>query len=88
MNYKEILNEREVKFTFLKKDGSERMVRGTTNLTYVPSEKYPKIQNEADPDYKPRKVNESVVSYFDLDIGEWRTFIKDNLIEFDGIKLK
>lgn len=85
MNYKEILHEKEVVFTFKKKDGSERVMRGTTNLDLIPVSKHPKSITEGTD--STRKVNDSVIAVFDLDAEEWRSFIIDNLVEFDGVKI-
>jgi hypothetical protein len=84
MDYKEILHERVVVFTFKKKDGSERVMRGTTNLDLIPASKHPKSVTEGAEG--TRKVNDSVIAVFDLDADEWRSFIIDNLVEFDGVK--
>jgi hypothetical protein len=50
-------------FAFIKKDGSVRVSRGTTNLAFVPMEKHPKT----------KKSNQNVVTFFDLDKKEWRS---------------
>ena len=74
-------------FVFTKKDGTERGMNGTTNLTYVPTEKHPKQIDESAPDYKPRKVSENTISVYDVDADGWRSFIFDNLVEFDGERI-
>jgi len=49
-------------FAFIKKDGSVRVAKGTTNLAFVPVEKHP----------KGGKASEKVLAYFDLDKDNWR----------------
>lgn len=49
-------------FAFIKKDGSVRVAKGTTNLAFVPVEKRP----------KGGKASEKVLAYFDLDKDNWR----------------
>ena len=49
-------------FAFVKKDGSVRVAKGTTNLAFVPVEKHP----------KGNKASDKVLAYFDLDKSAWR----------------
>ena len=49
-------------FAFIKKDGSVRVSRGTTNLAFVQVEKHP----------KGGKASEKVLAYFDLEKDNWR----------------
>jgi len=81
------LNDGVCKFVFTKKDGTERTMSGTTNLAFIPSEKHPKQIDESSPDYKPRKVAENTISVYDVDSDGWRSFIFDNLVEFDGERI-
>lgn len=64
--------------TFLKKDGSERVMRCTTNLDMIPAEKHPKgdkpISESAE-----KKV-ETAKRVFDLEKQEWRSFRYDSVI--------
>jgi len=50
-------------FAFIKKDGSVRIARGTTNLAFVPMEKHPKGTG---------KASDKVLAYFDLEKDNWR----------------
>jgi|DEB0MinimDraft_6_1074348.scaffolds.fasta_scaffold01970_11 hypothetical protein len=50
-------------FAFIKKDGSVRIAKGTTNLTFVPVEKHPKGTG---------KASDKVLAYFDLEKDNWR----------------
>lgn len=50
-------------FAFIKKDGSVRVAKGTTNLAFVPVDKQPKGTG---------KASEKVLAYFDLDKDNWR----------------
>lgn len=58
--------------TFIKKDGTERVMRCTTNLNNVPSEKHPKGTGTGS--------TETVKKVFDLDKQEWRSFRVDSVI--------
>ena len=63
-----------VTVTFTKKDGTERIMKCTTNPTYVifkdPSIMEPK---------KERKVNEDVMPVFDMEAGHWKSFRWDSI---------
>jgi hypothetical protein len=50
-------------FAFIKKDGSVRIAKGTTNLAFVPTEKHPKGNG---------KASDKVLAYFDLEKDNWR----------------
>jgi hypothetical protein len=50
-------------FAFIKKDGSVRVAKGTTNLAFVPMEKHPKGTG---------KASDKVLAYFDLEKDNWR----------------
>lgn len=58
--------------TFIKKDGTERIMRCTTNLGNVPVEKHPKGTGTGS--------TSSVKKVFDLDKQEWRSFRIDSVI--------
>ena len=63
-----------MKITFMKKDGSERVMKCTLKEEFLP----PKTESN-----KQRKENYSVISVFDVDIKEWRSIILDNIVEFE-----
>jgi hypothetical protein len=62
----------KVTFVYRKSDFSRRVAHGTRNLRYVPAHQRPK-QEEAPSD--------SVITYYDLDKKEWRSFRIGNLLE-------
>lgn len=57
-----------VKVVFIKKDGSERTLIGTTNLESIPKVDHPRT------DRAPAK---GVQRIYDLEIGEWRSVSLD-----------
>ena len=62
--------------TFTKKDGTERVMRATTNTGLIPAK-------PVSEDSKPKRaiaVNPDVAKVYDLDIGEWRSFRYDAVI--------
>jgi hypothetical protein len=61
-------------FKYRKKDGSVREAKGTTCNFIIPAEHHPKesVRNYSDKNFR----------YFDTDKREWRSFLKENLIEF------
>ena len=64
-----------VTVTFTKKDGSERVMKCTTNESLVPAEP---IVEDASPK-KEKKVNEEVCPVYDLDAQGWRSFRWDSI---------
>lgn len=58
---------------FLKKDGTIRVMRCTTNLKNIPEEKHPKGTGTPS--------SNTVKKVFDMDKMEWRSFRVDSLIE-------
>ena len=64
--------EAYVTFVFRKSDFSRRVAHGTRNLRYVPMHQWPK--NKELP-------SDSVITYYDLDRKEWRSFRIGNLLE-------
>jgi hypothetical protein len=63
-----------VKLTFTKKDGSERVMKCTTNPTYIMFKDPSILESKSD-----KKVNEDVMPVFDLDVGGWRSFRWDSI---------
>jgi hypothetical protein len=63
-----------VTVTFTKKDGTERVMKCTTNPTYVMF-KDPTIMESK----KERKVNEDVMPVFDMEAGHWKSFRWDSV---------
>ena len=63
-----------VTLTFTKKDGSERVMKCTTNPTYIMFKDPSILESKSD-----RKVNEDVMPVYDLDAGGWRSFRWDSI---------
>lgn len=66
-----MLHEGIVEFEFIKKDGSVRQAKGTLLAEYLPA------QNT---DATPRKKNDDVLVYFDLDKKSFRSFVKASFV--------
>ncbi len=64
-----------VTVTFIKKDGSERVMNCTTNSKLVP----PTPVNETVEPKKEKKTNDEVMSVYDLDASGWRSFRWDSI---------
>jgi len=62
--------------TFTKRDNTTRVMRCTTNLNLVPSDKHPTKQNA--------NYNPDVYRVFDLDISEWRSFRKSTILKIES----
>ena len=78
---KELLARAIVEFTYVKKDGSERVARGTNYGEIIPPSKMPsgalarKIAlGQAEPNY-------CSIPYFDLDKEEWRAFSVERFVQ-------
>ncbi len=63
------MKKRIVKFYFQKIDGSVREAFGTLSDKFMPETKG-----------DDRKKNETVQTYYDTEIGDWRCFKKANLL--------
>jgi len=64
----------EVTVTFTKLDGTERVMRCTTNLNKIPVYDHPQGEN--------KYANTRNVRVYDLDISEWRAFNLDRVKGF------
>jgi hypothetical protein len=64
-----------VSFEFVKKDGSFRMVEGTTRIDLIPEEHRPKPKRG-----RPRKKNPNQICLFDRTVGEWRSITNESEI--------
>ncbi len=62
---KEILREQEIKITFTKKDGTERVMRCTLDPNKLPVQ-------ESTETSTTRKVSTETMAVFDLDVQGWR----------------
>lgn len=76
------LNYGPVTVTFVKKDGSERVMECTTNTSLVPQ-----VLHETNTDNpidfpapkKERKVNEDIMPVYDLESKAWKSFRWDSI---------
>lgn len=66
-----MLHEGIVEFEFIKKDGSVRQAKGTLLTEHLPAPKA---------DATPRKKNDDVLVYFDLDKKSFRSFVKASFV--------
>ena len=64
--------EANVTFVFRKSDFSRRVAHGTRNLQHVPMYQWPKHKE---------LPSDSVITYYDLDRKEWRSFRVGSLLE-------
>jgi hypothetical protein len=69
-----VLHTREVTVTFTKKDGTERVMKCTTNPTYVMFKDPAILESKKD-----RKVNEDVMPVYDLESQHWKSFRWDSI---------
>jgi hypothetical protein len=68
-----ILKEGLATVIFTKKDGTERVMKCTLNGELIPEEFIPKETT------KVRKVNEEVISVFDIEFNGWKSFRWDSV---------
>ena len=81
------LKEGEVTFEYRKSDGKLRKARGTLNRERIPTSDWNSVKN---PNKKVDELSLRVkhfVSYYDLDVGEWRRFKLFSLIKIVSYKL-
>jgi WYL_2, Sm-like SH3 beta-barrel fold len=69
-----VLRTSEATVTFTKKDGTDRVMKCTTNPTYIMF-KDPAILESK----KERKVNEDVMPVYDIEAGHWKSFRWDSI---------
>jgi len=72
--FKSVLKQENVSVTFTKKDGSKRVMRCTTNPTYIMFKDPVSVESKSE-----RRVNEDVMPVFDLDADAWRSFRWDSI---------
>jgi len=72
-------NEQGLLVEFIKKDGSIRKMHATLNSTLIPQDKQPKGSEEAG-----SEAARSAVRVFDTEVGEWRSFIWENVTVVNG----
>ncbi len=68
---KTLLRERIVEITFVKADGSDRVMKATLLETKIPSEKMPKGNSKSQ--------NDEVLPVFDVENDGWRSFRWDSI---------
>lgn len=69
---KSLMRKSVVKFTYLKKDGEERVACGTLDMEVIPEEAHPVGDSD-------RKVSDDVIRYYDVEKNGWRSFAIQNL---------
>jgi hypothetical protein len=69
---KTIMREQEIKITFTKKDGTERVMRCTLDPNKLPVQ-------ESTETSTTRKVSTETMAVFDLDVQGWRSFTKKSV---------
>ena len=63
-----------VTVTFVKKDGSDRVMKCTTNPTYILFKDPKVLESKSD-----KKVNEDIMPVFDMEASAWRSFRWDSV---------
>jgi len=69
-----IMKDKVVELTFIKKDGTERVMYCTLKEDLLPV-------TEVKEETKERKVNEDVLAVYDVDAEGWRSFRWDSLTQ-------
>ena len=75
--FKKALHNGKVEFKYTKKNGEERIAKGTLNIDVMGIENAPKGTGY--------EITDSNIRYYDLNSEGWRSFIVDNLIEWKRI---
>ena len=76
-NFKNELHKGIVEFKYKKKDGSIRDAKGTLNINIM--------GNENAPTSSGHNVSDTNIRYYDLNSNGWRSFIYNNLLEWNKI---
>ena len=74
--FSDMLHKGIVEFEFIKKDGTVRSAKGTLDPAHFPPAK-PAGDSEV---AAPRKKNESVFVYYDLEKNSFRSFVKESFL--------
>ena len=74
--FKKALHEGIVEFKYTKKNGEERTAKGTLNIDIYGKENEPKGTGY--------NISDDNIRYYDLNSEGWRSFIFNNLIEWDN----
>jgi hypothetical protein len=75
---KDMLKAGIVKFTYEKKDGTQRNAIGTLNALHIPASDLP--QSEGGAASEPKPDNPNTQKYYDLEAKAWRMFTISKLI--------
>jgi hypothetical protein len=75
---KTVMREQEIKITFTKKDGTERVMRCTLDPNKLPVHET-NTDNPIDFPETKRKVSTETMAVFDLDVQAWRSFTKKSV---------
>lgn len=73
--FKKALHDGKVQFKYTKKNGEERDALGTLNFDVMGEDNIPKG--------KGYETSDSNIRYYDLNSEGWRSFIVDNLINWE-----
>ena len=76
-DFKNALKNGVVYFEYVKKDGTIREAKGTTNESLIPESDIPK--GESTRKYTP---NDNVTKYYDLEKNGWRSFNSNSFRSF------
>jgi hypothetical protein len=63
-----------VTVTFTKKDGTERIMKCTTNPTYILFKEPALVESK-----REKKINEDVMPVYDMEAGHWKSFRWDSI---------
>jgi hypothetical protein len=63
-----------VTVTFTKKDGTERVMKCTTNPTYIMFKEPASVEAK-----REKKINEDVMPVYDMEAGHWKSFRWDSI---------
>lgn len=73
-DFKKALHNGVVEFKYKKKNGDERVAKGTLNVEVMGEENSPKGTGY--------EITDSNIRYYDLNSKGWRSFVVENLIEW------
>lgn len=73
-DFKKALHNGVVEFKYKKKNGDERVAKGTLNVEAMGEENSPKGTGY--------DITDSNIRYYDLNSEGWRSFVVENLIEW------
>ena len=63
-----------VTVTFTKKDGTERVMKCTTNPTYILFKEPALVESK-----REKKINDDVMPVYDMEAGHWKSFRWDSI---------